>query len=325
MQVYFIFPFFLFLIALFIVWIFSEQVITLTVKAASAFKVTTLFIGFLFIGLAMALPEVVISLISGFNEVPEVAFGNILGASFNNMSLILGIVGLWGVSEKIEKDHVKNLLLVLLFIFLLMAFVLFCAPLTKWHGVILLLGYLLSAFWIWLKRKSFTAQDSSCEGIEIDNLNGGPLKESKTKILWKLFFSILVILIAAEVAVEHSSFVAHFLRLSLPVFGGIVFALITTVPEFFLAINAARKRCHIIALSSMLGSILPHLCLCTALLTFISPAPIQIEGLRAFLIFSFAAIIVLAWALFRKRRINGVDGSFLIGIFLLSLFYHLFF
>jgi len=312
--------FLIFTASFIVIWLASDKVIDYAVQTANIFKVTTLFIGFIFIGFAMSLPEVAIVISSAFNQIPEIAVGNVMGANFNNLSLVLGTTALFGgilsIKEK-AKNHILTLLLIIVFI---MGFVFFIDNLSQVHGLLLLLFYLLAVLWMWNTRK---VVEYSQEFEEFEQRKKG-INYHKIITLSKLFLSIAVVLIAAEFAVNYSENIASFLNLPLETFGATILAIVTTVPEFALSLSAIRKKEFSMAVVTLIGSILPHLCLCLGVLTFLVGKSIALTQIKSFIVFIFVALFIIGFSIVKRNKITRFAGFGLVCLFFFSLAYHLF-
>lgn len=309
----------IFIIAFVVMWIASNKVIDFGVETAKVFNVSKLFIGFIFIGLSTALPELAVALTSAFDGIPEIAAGNIIGANFNNISLVLGLTAFLGGGLCVGKKDKKNLLILLLIISFLFLFVFWAGQLSFLHGIVLILSYFFTLLWMW---KSKTVVED--ENKDVDQRPSYTYHD-KLITIFKFILSVFVVLLASEFAVGRSEIISNMLHLSIETFGATIFSIVTTVPELVLSINAVRKKEHSIALGTLIGSVLPHLCLCLGFLTFFSNKIISIVPLQSFAIFIFAALFIISLSLWVHNKISKFAGLALFVLFVVSFVYHLFF
>ncbi|MFH1644107.1 MAG: hypothetical protein ABIA74_02935 [bacterium] len=308
----------IFIFSFAVMWWASDKVIDYAIKTSKLFNVSTLFVGFIFIGFATALPEIAVVLTSAFDGIPEMAAGNIVGANFNNLSLVLGIAAFWGNGLFVEKKCRNNLLFMILIITTIFAFVFGIGNLSFFHGLFLIGTYFFTLMWMW-KNKSMV----ECETKEEKEIVVSKTLYDKLIVLFKFFLSVFVVLIAAELAVNRSEVISEMLHLSITTFGATIFSIVTTVPELALSINAVRRNEHGIALGTLLGSILPHLCLCLSFLTILSNQVISLAKLMSFSWFIFSALLIISISLWRQYKVGKVAGLLLLILFCISFIYHL--
>lgn len=318
MGAYLVFQIVIFIFSFSAMWLASDKVIDYAIKTSKLFNVSTLFIGFIFIGLATALPEIAVVLTSTFDGIPEMAAGNIIGANFNNLSLVLGITAFWGKGFLLRKSCRNNLLFMILIIASIFTFVFGLSQLSFFHGLFLIGVYFFTLMWMW-KNKSIV----DCESTEQKANVVSKTLYDKLIILLKFCLSVLVVLIAAELAVNRSEIISQMLNLSITTFGATIFSIVTTVPELALSINAVRRNEHGIALGTLLGSVLPHLCLCLSFLTMLTNQVVSLTKLMSFAYFIFLALLIIAVSLWRQYKVGKLAGFLLLLLFGISFIYHL--
>src|SRR3989344_3924522 len=83
----------------------------LVIKHASALseksKISKMAIGFIFIAVATSLPELAIAVASSVKGAGLLSFGNIMGANVTNLTLIFGLMSLFGLrltSKEADKS-----------------------------------------------------------------------------------------------------------------------------------------------------------------------------------------------------------------------------
>ena len=309
-----------FSIAFIAMWLASDKVINYAVQISNLFKLSKLFVGFIFIGLVTALPEIAVVLTSAFDGIPEMAAGNIIGANFNNLTLVLGLTAFWGNGLVVHKKEKRKLLWLIIIISLLFIFVFTSKQLSLFHSIFLILSYFATLLWMW-KNKTISEQDLNSQ---VDDFNNYSIYD-KIIVISKFMLSVFIVLIASELAVGRSEIISDMLNLSITTFGATIFSIVTTVPELALSINAIRKKEHGIALGTLIGSVLPHLCLCLSFLTVLSNKPVNLTKLVSFMYFIFPALFIIIISLWFKNKINRFNGFLLFILFIASFIYHLFF
>ena len=320
LPVHLVFQVVVFSIAFATMWLASDKVINYAVQISDLFSISKLFVGFIFIGLVTALPEVAVVLTSAFDGIPEIATGNIIGANFNNLTLVLGVTAFWGSGLAVDKKEKRSLLWLILIISILFIFVFAFKQLSLFHGIILILSYLFTLLWMW---KNKTVVEGKVDN-DVNSFNNYTIYD-KIIVISKFLLSVFIVLLASEVAVGRSEIISDMLNLSITTFGATIFSIVTTVPELALSINAVRKKEHGMALGTLIGSVLPHLCLCFSFLTMLSNKPISLVKLSSFMYFIFPALFIIAVSLWFKNKLSKFTGFLLFTLFIMSFIYHLLF
>ncbi|MDH5448961.1 MAG: calcium/sodium antiporter [Candidatus Bathyarchaeota archaeon] len=219
---------------------------------AHRFRVSHLFIGLTVVAIGTSLPEIGVSVIGAIDilagldmsAVSGVVVGNKIGSFLNQLTIIMGIVGLTGMMA-ITKRELKREGTMLVLSIILFSLVALDLKITPMEGGIVTLAYLL--YFIYLVK-----QESLCKSTS-------KVQEEKPKIhLVKDLLLILVgmcaLLVAAEFVVEGSVQLAEILSIPTSVTGLLIVGLGTGLPELTLDITALRRGSAGIAVGDMIGS-----------------------------------------------------------------------
>jgi cation:H+ antiporter len=215
---------------------------------ASNLGVSSLIIGITIVGFGTSAPEILISLISVFEDTPDLAIGNALGSNIANIALILGATALLAPLA-FTSQIIKREFPVLFIATLLLTWVLWDAQLDTLDGALLLitlgvaLGYLLHA-----SRSG--ENDAMAAEMEMEIPQDMSLARGT---LWTLA-GLLVLVASSKLLVWGAVSIATELGVSELVIGLTIVALGTSLPELAAAIASARKGEPDLIMGNIIGS-----------------------------------------------------------------------
>lgn len=214
--------------------------------------VSHLFIGLTVVAIGTSLPEISVSVIGAIDilvgldmpAVSGVVVGNKIGSFLNQVTIIMGIVGLSGLMT-ITKRELKREGTMLVLSIILFTLVASDLRITQLEGVAITIVYLL--YFIYLVKQEAPSRSSS------------KAEEAKPKIhpvkdLLMILAGMGVLLLAAEFVVEGSVHLAEILSIPTSVTGLLIVGLGTGLPELTLDVTALRRGCAGIAVGDIIGS-----------------------------------------------------------------------
>lgn len=228
----------------------SNLTITGTKNIALKLNMPKLIVATIIIGFGTSMPELMVSITSSFEHIPDIALGNVVGSNITNVFLILGLASLI-----LPLDFNENILNIIFLIvstvtlFLLMLFNL----INVYFSIMLLLTFLC---FIYFTLKNNKADDKS------KNLFSKENKKDK-KIEFDIFFigsiiisilGIFLLIYGANKFVNGAVEIAKFLNISDYVIGLTVVALGTSLPELFSAIVSSFKKENDLIIGNIIGS-----------------------------------------------------------------------
>jgi cation:H+ antiporter len=217
------------------------------------FRVSQLFIGLTVVAIGTSLPEIGVSIVGAIDilagldvsAVSGVVVGNKIGSFLNQLTIIMGLVGLTGLMS-ITKPELKRegiMLVVSLILFSLIALDLKITPL---EGVIATFVYLLYFIYL-IKQEAPFRRPSKAEEEKPPKIH--PLKDGLM-----ILAGMGVLLLAAEFVVEGSVHLAELFSIPTSVTGLLIVGLGTGLPELTLDITALRRGSAGLAVGDMIGS-----------------------------------------------------------------------
>ncbi len=304
--------FILLAVGLVVLWKTGDWSVANAVRFALVYRVESFIIGFFIFAVATGLPEITSATVSSLTKVPELSAGNLLGSSFVNLTLQLGIASILARKLPIELTLRSRLLQTSITITFIMAIVFFLKIGTVYLGIALVAIYALS--FIWLPK---TPEKPFIEEVK------EPLKENgffprKIEVLIKLAASLVLLILSAWLTVFAAISIAQQLQVPVMFIGGTLIAVGTALPELTLEIHAVRRKEYGLALGDIFGSSLLNITLILGMLILFN-APLSLAIGRIISPFFFIVIPWIFYRLIRKHPFTWCDGIAFILIFVLYI------
>jgi len=284
----------------------ADVLIDSTSKIARKYGVSTFVIGITVVAFGTSAPELAVGLISAINKTNQLTLGNIIGSSFSNTALIVGMAAMifpLAVKDSVVKREIPMLILVQgALAFMILA----DGELTRIEGLVLLLGFAgFMAYIIVNSKKSLKVAIDAEGDMDTDgdgNMVEEPVKESSSAKLWIFSaLSLAGLFLGGKLAVDSSTQIAAALGLSETLIGLTVVAIATTLPELAASLMAVKKKEPDIVLGNCIGSNLFNILLVLGLSSVINPIAVQ-GSMTIDVIFMIAlTVVVFLVSLFRKR------------------------
>jgi len=312
-------------------WWASERTVEYSVQLSKIFGITTFFIGFVLIAIATGLPELAITITSLWNNVPELALGDIIGSNLGDISLVLGIPAVFLGTLTIKKENKLALFLMLTVTALVMAFVFIVGQLSRPYGLLLIILYVAIIWWLW-KTKAIRVipQQKVLEGLSQTKVKKSHACSVKTVVLMKLFGSTFFVLAFSRLSIESAMVFIRYLPFRLEALGVTLFAIGTSLPELVLSLQSAKKKEYALAFGNAFGSVLEQATLILGVLVLGAKKPLDISFLRPVAPLMFLSYAIIIHALFKKTKVGRQEGLgrkegfALLGLFSLHIAYYLF-
>jgi len=276
-------------------------------------KLKEFVLAFFIMGVGATLPNLIIGVTSALKKIPELSFGDVMGANIFDLSLVVGLVtlisrsGLSSSSRTIQGSSIFMMVIALLPIFLVLD-----GSLSRLDGIFLLAAFATYTCWLFSKKDRFTKVYKNC-----------PLKFSTWEIVKDTFTitaGLLIIFIGGQGVVYSATFFYETFHLPLGLIGMFVVAIGTCMPETFFSLQAARKGQDWMILGNLMGNVIITSTFVLGIVSLI--APIKIVDFSPFAIARlFLIIAVLFFIFFVKtgHKITRKEGLVLIGVYIAFL------
>ena len=262
-------------------------------------------VGVTIVAFGTSLPELLVSIISSFQDYNDLALGNIVGSNISNIGLVLAVSTfifyyVLGTNIVPEKDANNDSYVMVLAVFLLFFFA-GDNLISVNEGLIFFLLYLFYIYWLY-KRSSNEPVEEVEENTSFTFLLGG----------------LIGLLLGAQITVNAAVSIAETMGVSEIVIGLSVVAIGTSLPELAGTVSAARMGHKEIAVGNVIGSNIANIFLVMGVLAMINPIAVEQFVIER----TLPLLILLTIATFAMIRIplTRLGGTILFSFFLLFLY-----
>ena len=262
-------------------------------------------VGVTIVAFGTSLPELLVSIISSFQDYNDLALGNIVGSNISNIGLVLAVSTfifyyVLGTNIVPEKDANNDSYVMVLAVFLLFFFAR-DNLISVSEGLIFFLLYLFYIYWLY-KRSSNESVEEVEENTSFTFLLGG----------------LIGLLFGAQITVNAAVSIAEAMGVSEIVIGLSVVAIGTSLPELAGTVSAARMGHKEIAVGNVIGSNIANIFLVMGVLAMINPIAVEQFVIER----TLPLLILLTIATFAMIRIplTRLGGTILFSFFLLFLY-----
>ena len=227
-----------------IVWFFSGFLIESVGRMARRFNKTGFITAYFVLGFLTSISEISVAINSGIAGVPGVAVGNLIGASFVILLLIVPLLAVANKGISLTGSVSAPNLFLMLGLIVLPAVLVLDGNVTKTEGLLAVLAYATVAFVLY-RARSTTPPKVVEERLDIS----GTFKD-----IGRILLSGLAIFLAAHFLVEQAVFMAMALSIPASLVGLVLLSLGTNLPEIVIAVRSVIHRRTDIAFGDYLGS-----------------------------------------------------------------------
>lgn len=298
------------------IWLLSKATDILVDEAISlslAWGMSELVVGATIVSLGTALPELAVSVSATLRGYGILALGNVIGSTFVNISLVLGLAALYGsVPVNRKTAHRQALLSGLILLLIITALPVFHADgqekIPQWLGILFLL--LTPVYFYWAFREGKTDNQESVLAED----------EEKGVATWVKIVKLLVSagLVMASAAVLVSTVEIGAVRVGIPdsVIAATVVAFGTSLPEISTTIVSVKKGYGALALGNIMGASLLNTLLVLGIPLAFAPGGLRVSADFYQLHFPAVAFLLLVVGYFfyntKREAISRREGSILI-------------
>jgi cation:H+ antiporter len=293
----------------------GEFLVKGAVGIAAKAKLSKLVIGMTVVSFGTSAPELIVSLHSASQGMPEIAIGNVIGSNIANLALVLGVTVLifpMPVSRNsIRYDWPMMMLASILFY-------LFALNLSidRWEGIVLFT--LLIAFIIFLIRNSRKGYE-----VDLDDIDSADEITDKINVSKQIMFIVIGLVglyFGSNWLIEGASVIAKYLGLSNHVIGITVIAFGTSVPELVTSVVAAFKKETDISVGNLIGSNIFNIMVVLGLTGIVQPIGIEENVISWDLLWMLGLAILLLPMMVFRRKVGRLSGALLLLIYIAYIY-----
>ncbi len=299
----------LFIVGLIGLWLGTKWVVKSALGIAERFNLSHVFVGLAILAVGTDLPEVFVTLKASFLQLKGIESsgiitGNAIGSSISQISIILGVAGLF-MNFTIEKKELFRDGVALIGSIILLFIVGYDGEISRIEGLILLFAYMVYYF-ILLKSSGNTSNSSK----EQEHL-------SVLKIAAYLVIGFVVLIFASHLVVETALFFAKEWGVEQSFVGIVLIGLGTSLPELAVSVGAAIKKSSGISVGNIIGSNIFDTIIPIGIGGSISKISMESGLLKFDLPVLFAITLLVLLFLATKKGISKVEAIILIALYLL--------
>lgn len=274
-------------------------------------------IGLTIVGIGTSTPEMVVSFMSAFSNMPaasDMAIGNAVGSNIFNTLIILGITALVCplsiTKESIKRDLPLNIAVTGLLILLGMKHSIFgigTDTLTRLDGLFMLL-ILVLYFRVLLKKPAGTQADQNSDEAE-----DGIKVFSTGKSILLILTGLLCLVFGGRLFVNAATEIAIYYNMSQKFIALTIMAAGTSLPELATSLVAALKGRAQLAMGNVLGSNIFNILLilggCAVIkpLSFSGMSPVDLGVIMVAAVFLFTSAYT-----FKRNKLDRVEAVILL-------------
>lgn len=311
-------PYILFIVG-FILLIYSAKwLVEGSSSIAKNFHIPDLIIGLTVVAFGTSAPELIVNIIAGYTDKPDLAIGNIIGSNISNIMLILGVTAII-MEIPVQKSTILSeipfsLTAALLFGFLANITIIDDEPsmsLSQLEGMILIFFFFLFLLYIiYMARQN---QDIDTE--EIGDLPNG-------KAIFYTIGGMIGLFIGGKLVVDNASKIASLWDFSQTFIGITIVGVGTSLPELVTSAIAALKRNADIAVGNIVGSNIFNLLWVLGITSMIKPLPFNVvSNIDILVIIGSSTLLILFMIIGRKYTIDRWQGYIFILCYIVYLYY----
>ncbi len=316
-------------IAIFVVSIFalswlSSSLIKTLVALARYLRWREFIIAFFVMGCAASLPNLFIDLPAALQGLAPLAFGDIIGGNLVDLTLILAVLVFFSKKDlSTDSRMVQGSSIFTFFIAILPIFLIWTGKVTRLDGVILILAYVVYAYWLFSNSKRFK---KSYRETKKESL-AAPQQRFVVflKNILKLVFLIIILIVASQGVIESAKYFSESWGISLSLVGIFIVAVANCFPEAYFGIISARNGEGWMTVGDMMGSVVTGATLILGIVAVISP--FEIGDMSPFLMARIFTVIAAAFFLVvvkTDKKITKKEGVLLLSIYVIFLIIEIF-
>ncbi|MFV1981900.1 MAG: calcium/sodium antiporter [Thiohalomonadales bacterium] len=215
---------------------------------AANMGISPLLIGLTIVGFGTSAPEILVSIVSAWQDNPGIAVGNAIGSNITNIALVLGITAII-TPISIHSNILRREYPVMILIMVIGLLLILDGYLGIVDGLILITGLVALLFWI----VKVGTKKYKHEPLQ-DEFEHHKYKLSKFKAILWLIIGLFLLIVSSKFLVWGSVFIAQKLGMSDLLIGLTIIAIGTSLPELATSVTSALKNEHEIAVGNVIGS-----------------------------------------------------------------------
>lgn len=311
-----IFQILTFVVSCLILALLSKSLVKTLVQVARYLNLREFIVGFFLMSFATSLPNLFVDINAAMQGFPQLAFGDVVGGNFIDLTLVMAIAVLFSrkslstKSDMVQKSAVFTVIIAILPLLLILD-----RNLSRVDGAILILSFAVYCFWMFSRQSNFQKVYNS-QAKPKNMLNPFWL----AKNIGKLVLLIGLLLVSSFIVIDTAQYFAKSFGSSLALVGILIVALGNCFPETYFSIISARKNEGWMVLGDLMGSVIVCATLVLGIVALVNP--FIIEDFSPFLIARFFTILAVIFYLFfikSDKKITKKEALMLLFLYIVFL------
>lgn len=289
---------------------------------AKKFHIPEIIVGLTIVSIGTSMPEIMVSVTSAMENLPDVALGNVVGSNICNLLLILGVSAVIRPIEFKKETKLVEIPMTLIIIFTL--FILgnngdVDKFITRPEGFILVILFICFLAYTIIMAKFGNDFDEVEDEKEPD-----PKSMSVLKSVAFIVAGIVALKFGGDFVVDSAVAIAQAIGISEKVISLTIIAIGTSLPELLTSVTAAVKGDSDIAIGNVVGSNVFNILLILGLSATISSVHYAVSYNIDIMVMFVATALLMIFPYIGKKntmtRTNGIIYLLGYGTYMASLF-----
>ena len=280
-----------------------------SVALAERLCVPQFIVGLTVVAVGTSMPELTISIISALEGHTDMAIGNVVGSNIFNTFLILGVCSLFAPIVFTKTNIRRDIPICILASMALLFVTLLHHDITRWEGLILLVGYVtMILYTIRSDRKAMVEAGWNIE------------EQHKRMPMWRVPIWIIVglagLIFGGDLFVSSATAIAKSLGVSEAVIAITLVAGGTSLPELASSLVSIFKGSPSLALGNVLGSNIANILLILGTSSLVKP--LEMGGVTMFDIYvavAGAGLVMLSALVIGRDKMTRIEGLFMVACY----------
>ncbi len=274
-------------------------------------------VAFIMVAFISSLPELFVGISSTMHGVPEVSFGNIIGANIINLTLAVGIAVFLMGGIRIERQMVKKDALYTAGIAILPLILILDGQLSRTDGAILLAIFIFYITWLFSQKERFSkVYTNDYQALSFRKF---------LKNIFVFLAGMALLLVSAELVVGRAVSLAGIVGIPPVYIGILLIGAGTALPEAYFTIKAALREKREMILGNLMGAVIITSLLVLGVVALISPIKI-VDFSPYFIARIFLLLAAASFFVFIRtgEEITKKEALVLLGIYIAFVLTELF-
>ena len=276
---------------------------------ATKLGIPQLVIGLTIVAMGTSAPEAAVSITAALQGSAEITIGNVVGSNILNILIILGISALV-YPLVVSKTTILADIPVMIGATILLFALGYDGSISRLDAGILLVFFVAYLGFLFYLTKKNQAAEKLLSPSDIEKEENSKTEKvfSLPKAILLTVVGLALIILGSNFCVDSATAIARMVGLSERFIGLTIVALGTSLPELFTSVSASIKKNSDIAIGNIVGSNIFNILFIVGLSGLIIPVPFA-EPFRFDTIIALAAAVLLLLFALPKKRLSRVCGA----------------